>query len=274
MTTAGNAIQNVLDYNTRVTSRPPNTGTGSFYRRVQVEILPTVNKAQIVQYAGSGNWIGDATSLAGEGVHTRADILTVAGVNEAESWFTKLAEGLLPPQAMDDEVSGIACEPIHIHVLANDQPGSSAILVRQVRVVVQPQYGSAVVNSDGSITYRARSGYLGQDSFRYEITDEEGQTAVATVYITLESCPVRVPNVFTPNGDGINDNFEIEGLEQFDRVELLVFNRWGNEVYRSTNYQNNWNGQNLLEGVYYYRLTTYQGGNRQHQEGWVLLKRN
>lgn len=83
-----------------------------------------------------------------------------------------------------------------------------------------------------------------------------------------------MPNVFTPNDDGINDNFEIEGLEQFDRVELLIFNRWGNEVYRSTNYQNNWNGQNLLEGVYYYQMTTDKGGNRQYQEGWVLLKRN
>ncbi|MNT16173.1 hypothetical protein D3C86_2014760 [compost metagenome] len=63
-----------------------------------------------------------------------------------------------------------------------------------------------------------------------------------------------VPNVFTPNGDGINDVFKIEGLENYPGSKLLIFNRWGNEVYRSNNYQNDWDGSQLEEGVYFYIL--------------------
>lgn len=84
----------------------------------------------------------------------------------------------------------------------------------------------------------------------------------------------KIPNVFTPNGDGINDNFEIIGIGQFDRVEILVFNRWGNEVYRNSNYKNNWNGLNLNIGTYYYIINTYKGSSKKEYTGWVLLKRD
>ncbi|HOX81991.1 MAG TPA: gliding motility-associated C-terminal domain-containing protein, partial [Chryseolinea sp.] len=60
----------------------------------------------------------------------------------------------------------------------------------------------------------------------------------------------ELPNVITPNGDSKNDYFivdnEIAGL-----VSLQVFNRWGNEVYHSSAYQNQWNGEDLSPGVYY-----------------------
>lgn len=89
-----------------------------------------------------------------------------------------------------------------------------------------------------------------------------------------EEGPFKIPNVFTPNGDGINDNFEIVGIGQFDRVEILVFNRWGNEVYRNSNYRNNWNGLNLNVGTYYYIINTYKGSTKKEYTGWVLLRRD
>lgn len=234
------------------------------------------DKAEIVQYAGSGNWIGDATTIQGEGIHTRADILTVTGVSADQSWFTKLVAGddKTPPQAMDDETVGNSCEPIHVSVLANDQPGSSAILVNSVRIVEQPRNGTVQVNMDGSITYYANKNYVGEETFRYEIEDEEGQTATATVLIMINECGIKIPNAFTPNGDGVNDYFVIPGSERFDRMELSIFNRWGNEVYRSNNYNNDWAGLNLHEGVYYYQLRAYESGRLVYQDGWVLLRRN
>lgn len=54
---------------------------------------------------------------------------------------------------------------------------------------------------------------------------------------------LRIPNIFTPNGDGMNDFFEIVGLELFPENELYIFNRWGAELYRQKNYHNDWNGQ-------------------------------
>ncbi|MGY6558297.1 MAG: T9SS type B sorting domain-containing protein, partial [Nitritalea sp.] len=66
----------------------------------------------------------------------------------------------------------------------------------------------------------------------------------------------RIPNTFTPNGDGINDTFEVPGLEAFFPVrQLLIVNRWGVEVFRSANYANDWDGGNLNEGTYFYQFT-------------------
>jgi gliding motility-associated-like protein len=70
------------------------------------------------------------------------------------------------------------------------------------------------------------------------------------------------PNVITANGDGINDFFEIENLP--DNTEVIILNRWGNVVFSSDNYQNNWDGKEtsgkeLVDGVYTYKFTTQEG---------------
>ncbi|WP_347157532.1 gliding motility-associated C-terminal domain-containing protein [Pontibacter chitinilyticus] len=63
---------------------------------------------------------------------------------------------------------------------------------------------------------------------------------------------VFFPNVFSPNGDGNNDTWAIRNLESYPDNEVSVLNRWGNEVYRSKAYRNDWGGGNLSEGTYYY----------------------
>jgi gliding motility-associated-like protein len=75
-----------------------------------------------------------------------------------------------------------------------------------------------------------------------------------------------IPNVITVNGDGNNDKFEIKGLEINTTVEIL--NRWGEIVFRSDNYLNDWNGQdmsgnNLSNGVYTYYIKTQKGELKQ-----------
>jgi gliding motility-associated-like protein len=81
----------------------------------------------------------------------------------------------------------------------------------------------------------------------------------------LFMCELDVPNVFSPNGDGVNDVFFVENLtdEYYSYSNLSVYNRWGDEVYRDGHYGLNgtwWDGQNthqndpLLEGVYFYVL--------------------
>lgn len=66
--------------------------------------------------------------------------------------------------------------------------------------------------------------------------------------------PLVISNVFTPNGDGVNDTFVIPGLETYSDTELTIINRWGNTVYQKTNYKNDWDGSGLAEGTYYYVL--------------------
>jgi gliding motility-associated-like protein len=61
-----------------------------------------------------------------------------------------------------------------------------------------------------------------------------------------------IPNIFTPNGDGMNDTFHILGLPPDSK--LAIFNRWGNELYTTDSYLNNWTTE--TDGVYYYVLKT------------------
>ena len=95
-------------------------------------------------------------------------------------------------------------------------------------------------------------------------------TDTITQNITLFNCTDTItpiiafefPNVFTPNSDGINDFFEIENLPE--NTEVIILNRWGNLVYSSVNYQNNWDGKDtsgkeLADGVYTYKFTTETG---------------
>ena len=68
--------------------------------------------------------------------------------------------------------------------------------------------------------------------------------------------PIFIPNAFTPNQDGVNNQFEFYGFPE--PVKLTVFDRWGNIVFSSPNYQNNWdgtfNGKTLPLGSYTYLI--------------------
>jgi gliding motility-associated-like protein/uncharacterized repeat protein (TIGR01451 family) len=96
-----------------------------------------------------------------------------------------------------------------------------------------------------------------------------------TVAVTVLSDEMVIPNIFTPNGDGKNDVFKIKGLEAYPGSQLSIFNRWGNEVYHSDNYLNNWDGSNLAEGTYYYLLNRREhDGSTVPFKGWIFLKRS
>ncbi len=70
---------------------------------------------------------------------------------------------------------------------------------------------------------------------------------------------VAVPNSFTPNGDGKNDFFVIQGLEAFPDSKIVIFNRWGSEIYNSNGYVNDWQAGNHPDGVYFYILELSNG---------------
>ncbi len=77
--------------------------------------------------------------------------------------------------------------------------------------------------------------------------------------VEIFNCPPKfiVPNVFTPNGDGINDFFEIE-YQNIWKFEIRIYNRWGARVYHSTNIDSPWDGkikgQDAIEGVYFWEI--------------------
>lgn len=87
------------------------------------------------------------------------------------------------------------------------------------------------------------------------ITSEEGCVLTDEVFIRVVEKPV-IPNTFTPNGDGINDIWEIKYLDTYPDVTVNIFNRYGVKIYNSIGYIQPWNGifngQGLPVGTYYY----------------------
>lgn len=93
--------------------------------------------------------------------------------------------------------------------------------------------------------------------FTVIVTDQCGSTS--TLIIDSHICDTVVPNIFTPNGDGKNDMFQIYGIEGFPNSKLQVFNRWGSLVFEDDYYRNTWSGGDLQDGVYYYIFTRNDG---------------
>jgi gliding motility-associated-like protein len=121
-----------------------------------------------------------------------------------------------------------------------------------------------VVTPDSTSTYFVigtdANGCTGQDS------------VTVYVFIDIDLDPV---NVITPNGDGINDNFVIHGVELFPNSALYVFNRWGEPVYESLSYQNDWegtyNGSLLPAGSYLYHLRVSAFGQVEEIKGTITI---
>ncbi|MCX7955369.1 MAG: gliding motility-associated C-terminal domain-containing protein, partial [Bacteroidales bacterium] len=96
----------------------------------------------------------------------------------------------------------------------------------------------------------------------------------------VEAVPVlKVPNVFTPNGDGINDEFIRHG-KSIEEFECRIYNRWGRKVYEWNDITKGWNGKidgnkgEASPGVYYYiiKAKDKKGKNYDLNGYFYLLK--
>ncbi len=88
--------------------------------------------------------------------------------------------------------------------------------------------------------------------------------------IDVSGCSTSAVNIFTPNGDGDNDTFVINGLDGYPNSGLTVYNRWGSVVFEDPNYSNQWNGGEAPGGTYYWTLNR---SDDQQFSGWVMLLR-
>jgi uncharacterized repeat protein (TIGR01451 family)/gliding motility-associated-like protein len=118
------------------------------------------------------------------------------------------------------------------------------------------------------------------------ITDGKEQTLLNTASVSskeremspadnLASVPVRlkvffIPHTITPNGDRSNDTFEIPGLRRYVSNELVIVNRWGDQVFERKNYQNDWGAEGMVSGTYFYILTvTDEAGKQASFKGFI-----
>lgn len=98
-------------------------------------------------------------------------------------------------------------------------------------------------------------------SYQLTVTDPNSgcvATDNVTVYVDLD---IKIPDSFSPNGDGVNDLWQIQGLVGNSDAEVTVFNRNGQKVYHSKGYPKAWDGKlknsDLPQGMYYYIIDTH-----------------
>ncbi|MFN4234347.1 MAG: gliding motility-associated C-terminal domain-containing protein [Bacteroidia bacterium] len=99
-----------------------------------------------------------------------------------------------------------------------------------------------------------------------------------SIYINLENCSyIQAPNIFTPNGDGMNDYFRIIGRD-IENLEVEIFDRWGNLIYNYNSPEGYWDGTSIRikrlvsEGVYYYTaIIQTKNGSIEKLNGFVQL---
>jgi large repetitive protein len=81
------------------------------------------------------------------------------------------------------------------------------------------------------------------------VKDQNGCTATASVTVSVICDTLDIPNGFSPNGDGTNDYFVIDGIGEYPGNILYIYNRWGNLVYKKKEYNNQWDGRSNVNGV-------------------------
>ncbi|HUR11893.1 MAG TPA: gliding motility-associated C-terminal domain-containing protein, partial [Flavitalea sp.] len=110
--------------------------------------------------------------------------------------------------------------------------------------------------------------------YKFTVTSSEGCTAQDEVFVKVLKLP-KVPNAFSPNGDGINDTWNIQFLDSYPGCTVDVYNRYGQIIFHSSGYSRPWdgkfNGGSLPVGTYYWIINPKNG--RSTMSGSVTLIR-
>ena len=116
-------------------------------------------------------------------------------------------------------------------------------------------------------------------TYSVEATDVNGCPSSDIILVDAVECPSIVPNIFTPNGDGVNDGFSL-GAVGAVRGQLVVYDRWGRVVHEGDLLVNAWNGTNdktgepAAEGVYFYVLHLVDSaGSAKELSGYFTVMR-
>lgn len=139
---------------------------------------------------------------------------------------------------------------------------------------------SLIVKSFPDTSNTFASDALAQGKYIVRITGSNGCFITKIIDVGLEStedCKLKFYSGITPNGDGNNDVWYVDNIEQFPINEIKIYNRWGNVVWEGSGYNNDdvvWSGQNnagndLPDGTYFY-IADVDG---EVYKGWVEITR-
>lgn len=204
-----------------------------------------INASQNVLCFGQSN--GFATVSANGGTPSYNYTWQPLGVLNAS--VSNLSAGNYTVYASD--VNG--CKTHSIISITEPNEPLKLLVTDSTKAICGEANGALVVNATGGTAFynyqwfpnfntSATLQNIAAGSYTVLVTDANGCKDSLQLNLGCES-PIVIPQLFTPNADGKNDVFVIEGLERYPNNTVNIYNRWGNLVYSATNYQNNWDGQ-------------------------------
>ena len=260
---------------------------------ITITVIDTVEAPEVdnaVFCVSEGATVADLDAERGLNWYTTADLGTPAPADQV------LVEG--PYFVTQTNEGGCESEAAEVTVTLEDTPAPTLTQGGNVFCEVDNPTIADLNNNivqTGNITwYDAATGgeaYSSADrlengvTYYASLTDatstcESSQRLAVTV--NLETCELLIPEAFSPNGDGINDRFEIENLSaEYPNFGMEIYNRWGNKVFTGNSSNSTWDGTSddgslgdgvLPVGVYFYILN-FNDGQTAPIQGRVYLSR-
>ncbi|SKC55761.1 gliding motility-associated C-terminal domain-containing protein [Ohtaekwangia koreensis] len=130
----------------------------------------------------------------------------------------------------------------------------------------QSDWEEVLVNNN--LQYEKNYSNVPAGRYSVQVMDSIGCVIEIVGRVPLDT-DIYIPNIFTPNEDGSNDVFFIRNLPDAD-AKLVITDRWGKQVYSTNSYQNNWEAEDVSDGIYFYRLKIGEGSAI---TGWVEVLR-
>ncbi|MBD2756215.1 gliding motility-associated C-terminal domain-containing protein [Spirosoma validum] len=202
-------------------------------------------------------------SKAGVGQHLIT--YTVKGVSACQSGSASryVAVNAVPSVTLPPELSTSKGGTVDLRPVLTSQP-------------VHSQWQPTTYLTDPTQPITQATGVDNDISYTLQIEDAEGCRAEATVHVVVRQ-RIGIPDAFTPNGDGVNEVWELKGIDAYPEAELTIYNRWGQIIFYTNGgysqpFNGIFNGQKLPDGAYTYTLkpTPKQA---QNINGVVLLIR-
>ena len=176
--------------------------------------------------------------------------------------------------------------PVYFHILDQKQGNSAADfsfyydnlgdgnfnqLVNWIRFNLWEKAGISNPQPFTSVTHPELN-----ETMTYSSIQTISSLPIALSSITSNNDPITFFNSFTPDGDGINDRWEIKNIDLFPDNDLTILNRWGSEILKIKGYNNGnaWDGLGLNNGTYFYILKVNVNGEAKVYKGFITLLRN
>ncbi|MFM7104707.1 MAG: Ig-like domain-containing protein, partial [Flavobacteriales bacterium] len=253
-------------------------------------ILPPVNGFINMQSDGQFVYTPD---LDFNGLDTmRYQVIDNAG-DTFTAHLTILVTPVNDPRAVDDYYTTPVNTLLSANVSLNDVDLGGFVYL----TVSSTSHGELMMDGNGVFSYMPDTDFDGEDQFEYEACDSDSDTNCysATVIIDVISAGVSDGDIsiipgFSPDGDGVNDNFTILNVDQYPNCKVTIFNRWGNILYETDSYdsQQPWNGtisngmgsgSKVSPGTYFYVIetgasTVNASRSGKTLSGFVVIKHN